>query len=861
MLPRFSGDNFGVILGSMSDPGVKLSALDRWLLIIVKVGLSIGVFLPLFIHSSFYFPFVVPKNIAFRMVVEVALAAYVILALRQPQYRPRWTPVMGLVTAFIAVVTLTSLTGIDLSYSWWGNYERMGGVFYLWHLYAFFVIGVGVLRSLREWHSLLVASIFASLIMSLFAFAQRLDIGFLLPSSGGARLTGTIGNATYLAAYLLFHVFFLAYFALRRELQDLRTFATSFAVSVLAGDLFLVGYDLYQRFKVSVLKVNVVPLFNQLSEEWQKGGAKLVGVIVLVNAITLAAWFLRRERYAVRSLLGALLAFELVILYWTQTRGAILGLLAAVILVSIACVVWVRHRVVRPAAAAMLVLAVSLPIFLFLSRTSDWVKSNPTLVRLANISATDITSESRLLTWQASWQGWVENPVRFLIGYGQENYYYVFNAHFPPRIFRDLGSQIWFDRAHNVIFDIGITTGLIGLVAYLAIFVAAGRVLWLHFRRQGDWATSFVLGGALVAYVVQNLFVFDTLNTHIPFFIIIGVIVTLERDMALAWWQRLLAKLPRLVLAEPVRAGVTTGVIVLLVVSLYSFNIRVLQANQEIYQGLRPDASATRRQRVDHLQRAVDMGLSGRNEARQQLATYVVGLTRDPAVPPDELQAYVKQVMTQLRAGVSEEPGNVRNHLYLASVANRLSALDPAYSQEALESLVEAERLSPNRPQIYFERAQAYFATARSEQAIIEMKRGLALAPDVVESHIDMVIAYLVTRQGEAARAELAEIQGRLNYALLMRDYDRLAGVAERMGDYALIVELSQTMIKRLPQERKPYIGMTQAYAWWGKDAEARAVVGQLLTVFPEDTQLKTEVTQFLADLKAGKLRRPTPTE
>lgn len=839
---------------------LKLPTYERTLLWVIRVLLAAAVFLPLFIHSAFFFPFVVPKNVAFRIIVEVLLAAYLLLAYRRPEYRPRWTPLLAAVTAFIAISTLTSLTGINVRYSWWGNYERMGGVFYLWHLYAYFLVAVGTLRTAREWHGLLVASVFASLVMALFAFAQRLDVPFLLPSSGGARLTGTIGNATYLAAYLLFHVFFLAYFALRRTAVDLRTFANGFGASVLGGDLFLVGYDLFQRMKVAVWDIPAVPLFNQLAEKWTQGGAKLVAVIVLVNAVTLAAWFLRHQRSAVRALLGGLVAFELAILYWTQTRGAIIGLLAAVLLAGVVSLVWGKARAVRQAAAAVLVLAVALPVFLYLSRESPWVKQNPTLVRLARISVADVTTESRLLTWRASWEGWSENPARFLFGYGQENYYAVFNAHFPSRVFRDLGSQIWFDRAHNIVFDIGVTSGLVGLLAYAAIFGSAGRVLWLQLRRRGDLVTAVTFGGALVGYVVQNLFVFDTLNTNLPFFIIIGFLVALERDLELGWWQRLLARLPRPSLAAPVSAGLVTAAVVLAVLSIYSLNVKVLQANHEIYLALRANDNGYRRERIEHLQRAIAEGVTGRNEARQQLATYVAGLQRDPRVPPEELQRLVRLAVDELRAGVKEDPTNVRNHLFLASVANRLTAVNPSYAQEVLDVLAVAERLSPTRPQIYFEQAQAYFALNQPDEAIRQMLRGLDLSPDVVDSHLDVAIAYLVTRQPAQARAQLAEVRDRLRYRLLLRDYDRLAMVAERVGDYELIVELTLEQITARPSDPKLQIALAQAYAWQGKNAEAAAAAQAVLKLAPNDTQLQEQVQQFLADLKAGKLRRPPAT-
>src|SRR5690606_8564060 len=102
-------------------------------------------------------------------------------------------------------------------------------------------------------------------------------------------------------------------------------------------------------------------------------------------------------------------------------------------------------------------------------KDSTIVSNNDTLRRLATISLTDTTTESRLTTWQASLSGWIKEPKIFFLGTGLENYYYVFNKNFPIEIYKKAGSQIWFDRAHNIILDIGVTTGIFGLLTYLLI--------------------------------------------------------------------------------------------------------------------------------------------------------------------------------------------------------------------------------------------------------------------------------------------------------------------------------------------------------------------------------------------------------
>ena len=60
-----------------------------------------------------------------------------------------------------------------------------------------------------------------------------------------------------------------------------------------------------------------------------------------------------------------------------------------------------------------------------------------------------------------SLKGLKEHPF---LGWGQGNFNLVFNKYYDPKMYKQ---EPWFDRAHNVIFDRAITTGLIGLLIYL----------------------------------------------------------------------------------------------------------------------------------------------------------------------------------------------------------------------------------------------------------------------------------------------------------------------------------------------------------------------------------------------------------
>ncbi|MDE1967242.1 MAG: hypothetical protein KGI45_04225, partial [Patescibacteria group bacterium] len=55
---------------------------------------------PFIIANSYFFPFITGKAFYFRILVEVAFAAWVVLAFIDARYRPRFTPLTIAVTLF-----------------------------------------------------------------------------------------------------------------------------------------------------------------------------------------------------------------------------------------------------------------------------------------------------------------------------------------------------------------------------------------------------------------------------------------------------------------------------------------------------------------------------------------------------------------------------------------------------------------------------------------------------------------------------------------------------------------------------------------------------------------------------------------
>src|SRR3989338_1483934 len=113
--------------------------LNRYLRYIVFAGLFIVPFIPFLVSSSFFFPFITTKAFTWRIIVEIIFAAWLLLALVDADYRPKKSPILYAVGAFLLVIGVADVLGVDRANSFWSNFERMEGFITMLHLGAFFL--------------------------------------------------------------------------------------------------------------------------------------------------------------------------------------------------------------------------------------------------------------------------------------------------------------------------------------------------------------------------------------------------------------------------------------------------------------------------------------------------------------------------------------------------------------------------------------------------------------------------------------------------------------------------------------------------------------------------------------------------
>jgi len=145
----------------------------------------------------------------------------------------------------------------------------------------------------------------------------------------------------------------------------------------------------------------------------------------------------------------------------------------------------------------------------------------------SRLSIEAFLKDPRFSAWQISFLALKEKPI---LGWGPENFSIGFDKYYDPS-FPYISAKLenWWDRAHNFLLDIGVTTGIPSLIIYLSLF---GILLWqlqkigrskkIEEVNANRTLMAHGIQATLIAYFVANFFFFDAFPTYLIFFLLVG---------------------------------------------------------------------------------------------------------------------------------------------------------------------------------------------------------------------------------------------------------------------------------------------------------------------------------------------------
>ena len=245
-------------------------------------------------------------------------------------------------------------------------------------------------------------------------------------------------------------------------------------------------------------------------------GAYLVLTLPLTLACALQTLLrstggMRNHAQAALQLLSA--TMQVLAIWFTGSRGPLLGIAAGCLFMAICQAAALNNR---KALLALFGVAGAVLLFLYALNIPNGpleaLRDRPYLGRLAHVwdttNRTESSTQVRIETWRHAKDALLTTPaliyadgtvdtwsrLRLLIGYGPETAGFVL----PPSYRTEFHNALFSDRAHNMLWDTLLTTGIIGAVAAYWLWATLANKLLLQLgfltgskNRYGLWALQF----------------------------------------------------------------------------------------------------------------------------------------------------------------------------------------------------------------------------------------------------------------------------------------------------------------------------------------------------------------------------------
>ena len=557
--------------------------------------------------------------------------------------------------------------------------------------------------------------------------------------------------------------------------------------------------------------------------------ALFAGYQILIAFLALTMYFSSKINHKHKTWYLSAFILNSIAILMTAVRGSLLGYAVGIIIFTF---LWARQNKSHFGNLILKILIGSVifwSVFSIIFNDSSFVKKSGYLSRVTNLSLTATTVQTRFWAWQAGFKGWIESPKTILVGWGPENFNIPFSRHFNPKFFRGPGAETLFDRAHNMFIEVMVTMGIIGLLAYLNVFIALFGSL-RKFLKEHDLAVygiGFI--SATVAYMIHNSFIFDTSANFVVFFTILGFVSYLgTKDK----------EEPRV--AKPIIKNISTiGVLGVLFaffvpVLIYKTNILPAKANYATTRAIVRSWAGDFNGSVEKYREALSYDVPGKYEYRHRLAQYLVGVG-GPSVKEEKVREVYKFTMAEVEKNIKENPIDYLPYLYISRLNILLGKDDTEspYNDAALGYSMKALELSPAFVRTYYEIAQAYLNKKDYSNAIKYFQEATDLNPKAGISHAYLGAAKI--ESGDLGGAEDLERALNAEYPYYPRevDFQRLISAYLKTNDFGRIAWIYEQLIIINPNEPQYYASLATAYANLGRIDDAVETARKAVQVDP----------------------------
>jgi O-antigen ligase len=450
----------------------------------------------------------------------------------------------------------------------------------------------------------------------------------------------------------------------------------------------------------------------------------------------------------------------------TITEGAVSSLLIGLV-VLIALAMWFsRNSVLKKAAPIFFILMV---IFGFYVVKEYRFPDKP-------FNLLDIPDPSRKANWSIALKAIQERPI---LGWGWENYNTVFSKYYDP-IIPLTGGDIWYDRAHNIIFDTLVSGGIVSTFFYFSIFFVSIFYL-IKIAKTSNFDKDFLVKTAglgereivlislslvslLIVYFLQNLWVFDMISSYIMFFLTLGFIdfFAFQKNLHKPQQNKLLER-------NKFKNIAIIFLIILTLFSLYYSNIKQLLSSYYIAQTGYSFGELNIEKGKRYLEKAIKTSSISIFEAPSHSLDVLYELTQNLIknnVSITEKEKYsilsaFKESLDFMEKSVQKNKYDIRPRQNLSGKYNYFYILtgEKEYLKKSLDNINFAENISPLNQEVLIQKSFTLLLLGDKEGAENYLKKAINVEPRYIRPREIIVNFYKDIGEEKKAEEEYLKIK------------------------------------------------------------------------------------------------------
>lgn len=799
---------------------------------ILKIGSLLSFICVFFVFKGLLFPYITSKQIPFNVLMEVLLVVWVAFIVKYPQ----WNPFRGLSRTWPLSLVFRSkkVQAVEAEVSPTVGKDRKNKTIEAPE-------AMPTISKASHYITLGMAAFFLVCVISCFT-----GIDFHMSFwSNAERMLGV---------YHILH-FFILYLIVITVMREWRDWLMTFIALIMAAVFVAIesmgpggmnystlGNTLYASiFMIFAGYLVLTAFFHKDS----KGGKK---------SYSFGKWFLFLA-----------LPFLYVQFRRADNTGAYVGMGAGIVAFIFLFGVTNKRNLVRIISWLFTGLLIACFVFIFTNHSNPII-ANSSILGQMNFEKS--TFQTRLLSWKSAYKDFHNH---WLLGTGFGNYAVIFDKHFDAKFFSYSKSETYFDRAHNNLIDIGSTTGVLGLAAYLSIFVVAGFYMIRSLRRKRIRALEFCLLSSLfVAYFVQNLTVFDSFVSYMCLMIVLGYVHWLSNTEEDKGNKRALlaAGGPRGFADKEIYALLITGLVATFLI--YNYAILPLGMLSKVIEGQMTFARGDLVNGIVFYKEALAHNTPIDKDGRSMF----LRATADQGWAIGKLdQAKAQEIISfaieQGQKNLVYNPVDSLMNMELARAydAGFKAIKDPAKKAEyAAQSLVYINRsiaASSERVPVYFVKTQFLIGQNKIDEAIDVLEYAATITDVFPETQCQLGQIYLIKQNnllGDNATSS-AEETGAKGWANMDKCLDRGGAgslvvpevVKEAVNHYIdlkdtdKVIALYTALIGFEPKNTQYLITLARIYAEKGDKENAIAIANKVGEV---DPKLKADADQFIKQVE-----------